>query len=208
MPARGYGPGCKAWRTINKHTGRFGRSSRQCPVSANSIASQLVKNGAHQTRYRESTRLVNNELFDLWKIIILEGHNISEPFKPDKLAAALRCLKPGKFPGLDSICPEFILHAGSVLKSWFCDIPTSCMHQFKIPKIRRRALIVAIPQPEMPLGNPKSYRPISLLCVPFKIPERLIHARVDPIIDPCRLHSSLRHCMAPRLHLQAAPIAT
>jgi len=30
----------------------------------------------------------------------------------------------------------------------------------------------------------KSYRPISLLCVPFKILERLIYARVDPIIDP------------------------
>jgi len=37
----------KAWRTINKLTGRPGRSSRLCPVSANSIASQLVKNGAH-----------------------------------------------------------------------------------------------------------------------------------------------------------------
>jgi len=32
--------------------------------------------------------------------------------------------------------------------------------------------------------DPKSYRPISLLCVPFKILERLIYARVEPIIDP------------------------
>jgi len=39
----------KAWRTINKLTGRSGRSFHQCPVSANSIASQLVKNGAHKT---------------------------------------------------------------------------------------------------------------------------------------------------------------
>jgi len=36
----------KAWRTLNKLTGRSGGSSRQCPVSANAIASQLVKNGA------------------------------------------------------------------------------------------------------------------------------------------------------------------
>ena len=39
----------KVWRTINKHTGRSGCSSRLCPVSANSIASQLVKNRAHKT---------------------------------------------------------------------------------------------------------------------------------------------------------------
>ena len=32
--------------------------------------------------------------------------------------------------------------------------------------------------------NPKSYRPISLLCVPYKILEKLIYARVEPLIDP------------------------
>jgi len=57
------------------------------------------------------------------------------------------------------------------------------MRQLKIPKIWRRALIVAIPKPEKPLGDPKSYRPISLLCV-LNILERLIYARVKPIIDP------------------------
>ena len=35
-----------------------------------------------------------------------------------------------------------------------------------------------------PVGDPKSYRPISLLCVPYKILERLIYARVKPLIDP------------------------
>ena len=58
------------------------------------------------------------------------------------------------------------------------------MQQLKMPKIWRRAPIVAIPKPEKPLGDPKSYRPISLLCVPFKILERLIYACVETIIDP------------------------
>ena len=34
------------------------------------------------------------------------------------------------------------------------------------------------------MGDSKSYRPISLLCVPYKILERLIYARVEPLIDP------------------------
>jgi len=58
------------------------------------------------------------------------------------------------------------------------------MRHFKIPKVWRRALLVAIPTPEKPLADPKSYRPISLLCAPFKILERFIYARVEPIIDP------------------------
>ena len=32
------------------------------------------------------------------------------------------------------IFPEFILHAGSALKSWFCEFLHSCMRQLKIPK--------------------------------------------------------------------------
>ena len=50
-------------------------------------------------------------------------------------------------------------------------------------------------KPEKPLGDPKSYRPISLLCVPFKILERLIYARVKTITDPLLLQeqAGFRH---------------
>jgi len=144
---------------------------------------------AHRTGDRESTRLVNKEQYYLWKIPTPARHSISEPFKLEELAAALRRLKPGKSPGLDSIFLEFILHAGSALKYWFCDFLSSCMCQLKIPKIWRRALIVTIPKPEKPLGEPKSYHPISLLSVPYKILERHIYAPIDAIIVHCSLGS-------------------
>ena len=35
-----------------------------------------------------------------------------------------------------------------------------------------------------PFRDPRSYRSNFLLCVPFKILERLIYARVEPIVDP------------------------
>ena len=47
----------------------------------------------------------------------------------------------------------------------------------------RRTLAVAVPQ-QIKLVEDRSYRTISLLCVPYKILERLIYARVEPIIDP------------------------
>ena len=86
----------KTWSTINKLTGRSGRSSHLCSVSANSIASQFVKNGAHRTSGRESTRLVKKQLSDLWKIPTPEVHSISEPFRAEELAAALRCVGPAR----------------------------------------------------------------------------------------------------------------
>ena len=110
--------------------------------------------------------------------------NISESFTSQEFAAALKHLKPGKAPGPDSICPELITHAGAALKSWLCGFLSSCLRHLKTPKVRRRALVVAISKPKMPVEKPKSYRPISLVCVPYKILERLIHVRVERIVDP------------------------
>ena len=44
--------------------------------------------------------------------------------------------------------------------------------------------MVAIPKPSEPVEDPQSYRPISLLCVSYKIFKRLIYNRVEPIVDP------------------------
>ena len=132
---------------------------------------------------RKSSRLVFQEVSDLWRATTPDGVNISDNFSQREFAAALQHLKPGKTPATDSICPELILHVGTALKSCLCDFLSSCLRRLKIPKIWRSALVVAIPKPGNPVGNPKSYRPISLLCVPYKILERLIYARVKPLID-------------------------
>ena len=121
---------------------------------------------------------------DLWRVTTPDAVNISDNFSQGEFAAALQHSKPGKAPGPDSICSELIIHAGAALKSWLRDFLSSCLCRLKILKIWRRALVVAILKPEKPMGDSKSYRSISLLCVPYKILERLIYARVEPLIDP------------------------
>ena len=110
--------------------------------------------------------------------------NVCGSFTPSEFAAVLKHLKPGKAPGPDSICPELLLHAGAALKSWLCGFLSTCLHHLKIPKIWRRALVDAIPKSMKPVEDPKSYSPISLLCVPYKILERLIYTRIESIVDP------------------------
>ena len=43
--------------------------------------------------------------------------------------------------------------------------------------------MIAIPKPGKDPSSPKSYRPISLLCIPYKLYERLILMRISPLID-------------------------
>ena len=169
---------------MNNLTGRSRHYPRHSPVSADAIASQLVRNGKYEVVDCKLSRLVSQEVSDLWKATTPDAVNISDNFSQREFAAALQHLKPGKAPGPDSICPELILHAGAALKSWLCDFFSSCLCRLKIPKIWRRALVVAIPKPGKPVGHPKSYRSMSLLCIPYKILERLIYARVEPLIDP------------------------
>ena len=45
------------WSTLNNLTSRSRQSPRQCPVSANAIASQLLKNGKYERANRETSRL-------------------------------------------------------------------------------------------------------------------------------------------------------
>ena len=159
----------KAWSILNNLTGRSRHSPRHYPVSADAIASQSVRNEKYEAVDRKSSRLVSQEVSDLWRATTPDAVNISDNFSQREFAAALQHLKPDKAPGPDSICPELILHAGAALKSWLRDFISSCLRRLKIPKIWRRALVVAIPKPGKPVRDPKSYRPISLLCVPYKI---------------------------------------
>ena len=144
----------KAWSILNNLTGRSRHSPRHCPVSANAIASQLVRNGKYEAIDRKSSRFVSQKVFDLWRATTPDLVNISDNFSQREFTAALQHLKPGKAPGPDSICPELILHAGAALKSWLRDFLSSCLRQLKILKIWRRALVVAISKQGKPVRDP------------------------------------------------------
>ena len=174
----------KAWSILNNLTGRSQHSARHCPVSADAIASQLVRNGRYEEVYCAPSRLISQEVYGLWRATASNPVNISGNFTSREFAVALQHLKPGKDPGTDSICPKLIIHAGAAIKSSLCGFLSSCLRRLKISKIWRRTLVVAISKPRKPEDDPNSYRPISLLFVPYKILERLVHTRVEPIIDP------------------------
>ena len=55
----------KAWSVLNNRTGRSRRSPRHCAVSANAIASQVIRNGKYEGIDRESSQLISQEVSDL-----------------------------------------------------------------------------------------------------------------------------------------------
>ena len=59
----------------------------------------------------------------------------------------------------------------------------SCAAECHIPKIWRRAKVIALLKPEKVTSLPTSYRPISLLCILYKLYERLILVRIPPTVE-------------------------
>ena len=150
---------------MNNLTGRLRHSPRHCPISTDAVPFQLVRNGKYEAADRKSSRLVSQEVSDLWRATTPDAVSISDTFLQREFAAVLQHLKPGKALGPDSIFSELILHAGAALKSWLRDFISSCLRRLKIFKIWRRALVVAIPKPTKPVGVPKELSTdISALC--------------------------------------------
>jgi len=65
------------------------------------------------------------------------------------------------------IHPEFIRNLGPSGFKWLAAFVSTCMRLNLLPKLWRKANIIAILKPGKDAKVPKSYRPISLLCVPL-----------------------------------------
>ena len=100
------------------------------------------------------------------------------------MQAAVSHLKSGKAQGPDHIAPEFINNCGTLMLNWLREFFSQCMCRLRLPKVWRRADIIAVLKPNKPADDAKNYRPISLLGGPLKLLERLLLSRLDPVIDP------------------------
>ena len=99
------------------------------------------------------------------------GGYLTTPFTTSELTATIKLLNGGKAQGPDNIPPEFMMHCDKKCLEWVCKFFSFCLEHRVIPKIWHRATVVAILKPNKLEDDPKSYRPISLLCVSYKILE-------------------------------------
>ena len=90
-----YTSSCKAYSILNKGMSRH--SPRHCPVLADFIASQLIRNKRYEADDHKSSRLISQEMSDLCRATTPYPVNISDTFSQRQFTAALRHLKQVKF---------------------------------------------------------------------------------------------------------------
>lgn len=163
----------KAWSLIHKLRGDPKAVSQHPKTTANQVANQLLKNG--KSGKREKTKL-NRKKYG-------EDPGFTRPLTMGELEAGISTLKPGKATGLDKIATEQIKHFGHEAKKWLLQLFNECLVTHKLPKIWKKAHIIALLKPGKDPSAPKNFRPISLLSHTFKLFERLILNKIGPAVD-------------------------
>jgi len=173
----------EAWSVLNRLTGKA-KQFRPVPVTTNAIASRLVENGRHKKPDRQYSISVHKVVHQLTTNTHSDV-NLCEEVSNTGMTQAIHNMKCGKAPGPDNIHPEFIKNLGPSGLKWLAALFSTCMRLNLLPKIWRKANIITILKPGRDAKVPKSYRPISLLYVPFKILERLILSRITLNVEKC-----------------------
>ena len=160
-------------------TGRSTTSSQNKPPpserKANAVAAHLVK-----VPKAPSNKKFERRVRDQWRSLRWQApdKNLPPDFSTAELDNAMRTVKAGTAPGYNNIHPEFLLHLGFRACCWlyrfFCRIPK----EDNIPKIWRKAKVIAIEKPGKDPNNAANYQPISLLSVCCELLECLCHPGV------------------------------
>ena len=169
----------KAWTTIKKLNSEKKPQSRIAAVTPNEVANQLIQNGKPASKERGHLKRLKSEMDHA----LLNSEEHLEPFTMDELDDGIDHLKTGKAAGIDGITTEMIKHFGPGTKTWILALLNKCALTSSIPKTWRKSRVVALLKPGKDPTNKKSYRPISLLSIVYKLYERMILARISPKIE-------------------------
>ena len=157
----------KAWKTISKINTEKKTNPRVAAVTPNQVANQLILNGKPQHKEKGKRKQIKREMDD----ILQQCGDSFEPFSRKELEEAIKQLKVGKAAGLDGITAEMILHFGKATRDWILSMVNNSAESCAIPATWRKAKVVALLKPGKDPTLKKSYRPISLLSILYKMQE-------------------------------------
>ena len=160
----------KAWATIRKLHGDPKAPPVQPKVTTNQIANQVLLNG-------KSGKIKNKIKFKLNRKKYSKDPGHTRPMTMEELEKGISTLKPG-----------------TVTKKWLLQLYNHCLTTHKLPKIWKKAHVIALLKPGKDPSIPKSYRPISLLSHTYKLFERLLLNRIGPVVDKLLIPEQAGFC--------------
>ena len=110
----------------------------------------------------------------------MSDKSLPHPFTEEEISTGLQRTKPATAPGYDNIHVEILKNLGLKARVWLSKFFSRIIATHTIPKIWRKAKVIAVKKPGEVLSLAANYRPISLLSVCYKLLERLALQHISP----------------------------
>ena len=111
-----------------------------------------------------------------------ERAELETPLDPKELEAALKGMSTTKSPGSDGFSVEFYLRFWNDIKHFFLQMVAESVQCNKLPRTLSEGILTLVPKANRPRSEIKSYRPITLLNVSYKIIATAIAKRFKKIL--------------------------
>jgi len=149
-------------------------------VNANAVAAHLIQvtKAPHDMKFERQVPMQGRTLLQQ-----MSDKSLPHPFTEKEISAALQKTKPATAPGYDNIHVEFLKNLGNKARTWLSKFFSRIMATQSIPKIWRKAKVIAVDKPGKDQSLADNYRPISLLSVCYKLLERLALQRIFPTVE-------------------------
>ena len=108
---------------------------------------------------------------------------LGQDLKIYEISQALKSMKNNKTPGIDGIPTDFLKVFWFYLKHFIQRSLNCCFRKGKLSYSMRQAIIICLPKDTKDRRFLKNWRPISLLCVTYKLALTVIANRMKPYID-------------------------
>jgi len=169
----------KSWSLLRK-LGAAQPTRKVGSVAAGDVANILYKTSnikPHKIEKIEVKREFQEELRSC-----KEKSTLMNEFTAEEVYNALKSVKNGKAAGVDGIVPEFLKNVGPRSIRWIAKLASKIADTNVLSRLWRETKVIAILKPNKEARNPKNYRPISLLSTMYKLFERLLLRRLEPLL--------------------------
>uniref|UniRef100_A0A3B3HMN0 Reverse transcriptase domain-containing protein n=1 Tax=Oryzias latipes TaxID=8090 RepID=A0A3B3HMN0_ORYLA len=122
---------------------------------------------------------------------------LDRPLQLPELSAALQSMKGRKAPGIDGLTVEFYKAFWDILAPDILEVFNDCLLSGALPTSCRRAVVALLPK-KGNLQEIKNWRPVSLLCVDYKILSRTFSNRLRDAMEQI-IHRDQTYCVRGRL---------
>ncbi|KAL4153411.1 hypothetical protein QTP88_001244 [Uroleucon formosanum] len=170
----------ESWSLLRK-LGAAKETWKEHKVTPNAISNIIFKSSNIKPSKLEK-RNIKHDFKEVLSSCIEKSESM-ENFGREEVKAALKLVKSGKAAGVDGILPDFLKFLGSKGKAWLTNLFSAVKNNNVLPKLWRETKVIAILKPGKPGNDPKSYRPIALLSVVYKLFERVLQTRIIEQIE-------------------------